>query len=180
VTWWRAWWRAAPPKAGPADVADNRAPSTTLVLRAAVVETLRLESERRYPSETGGVLVGHVDGDGRTVVIAVIGPGPNALHSRSRFQRDGDYAQTEVDRLHHASDGRDDYLGEWHSHPDVGGPSYIDGGSMSWISNNPRYRRHEPVLIIMERVRKREWCLRAYRWEQRRLVEVRASVTARA
>ncbi|WP_310569747.1 Mov34/MPN/PAD-1 family protein [Gemmatimonas sp.] len=140
-----------------------------------IEETLRRESERASPNETGGVLVGHADGDGRTVVTAVVGPGPNAVHTRSRFRRDGDYAQSEVDRLHHTSDGRDDYIGEWHSHPDAGGPSYVDRGSMSWISHNPSYGRREPVLLIMERVRKRAWRPRAYRWVEGRLVEVRAS-----
>jgi integrative and conjugative element protein (TIGR02256 family) len=169
VKWWSTLWRTEP-----TETAENVAPLSALVLQAAIGETLRLESQRKYPNETGGVLVGYVDRDGRTVLTAVVGPGPGAIHSRSRFRRDGDYAQAEVDRLHLASDGRDDYIGEWHSHPDAGGPSYVDRGSMSWISNNPSYGRRDPVLLIMERVRKRAWRPRAYRWVEDRLVEVRA------
>ena len=97
------------------------------------------------------------------------------LHSRSRFQREGDYTQVEVDRLHHESEGRVDYVGEWHSHPDAGRPSYIDRRAMSWIRDNPRYSCREPLLIIMERVRKREWCMRTFRLVQQRLIEVPAS-----
>lgn len=171
------WWRTEPTNGSADDLADALAQPTALVLRATIMGQLRLESQRKSPNETGGVLVGYVDENGRTVVTAVVGPGPNAVHSRSRFRRDGDYAQAEVDRLYHASKGRDDYVGEWHSHPDAGGPSFIDRGSMSWISNNPSYGRPEPVLIIMERVREPEWCPRAYRWVGRRLVEVGASVT---
>lgn len=146
-----------------------------LVLPPAVVEIMRTECERKAPLETGGVLVGYVGGDRRTIVTAVVGPGPSALHMRTRFQRDGDYAQAEVDRLHHASAGRDDYVGEWHSHPEAGGPSMVDRGSMSWISDNPRYGRHEPVLIIMERVGGGEWRVNAYRWVERRLVALSTS-----
>lgn len=169
---WRMWWGAAPTEGVANTAFDDLSRSTPLVLHAAIVKTLRLESQRKSPNETGGVLVGYVDGDGRTVVTAVVGPGPNAVHSRSRFRRDGDYAQAEVDRLHHESKGRDDYVGEWHSHPDAGGPSLIDRGSMSWISDNPHYARREPVLLIMERVRTRAWHPRAYQWVAGRLVEL--------
>ena len=171
MTWWRTWW----PTESAAITGDDPASAPALVLGSGIVESLRFESERKSPNETGGVLVGHVNGDGRTVITAVVGPGPNATHARSRFKRDGCYAQAEVNRLHHASNARDDYIGEWHSHPDAGGPSFIDRGSMSWISTNPQYGRREPVLIIMERAQKRTWSLRAYRWIKGRLVEVRAS-----
>lgn len=87
------------------------------------------------------VLVGYVGHDRRTVTTVIVGPGPSALHTRTRFQRDGDYAQDVVGRLHRASAVRDDYVGEWHSHPEAGGPSIVDCGSTSWISDNPRYGR---------------------------------------
>lgn len=148
--------------------------SVTLVLPDAIVEAMRFESERGLPNETGGVLVGHVDAVGRTVITAMIGPGPRAFRTPARFRRDGEYAQREVDRLHRESDGRADYVGEWHSHPAAVGPSGVDRGSMEWIGQNERYRREEPFLIIMQRIGARTWCPLIYRWIGGRLTEVGA------
>src|SRR4051812_18243247 len=64
-----------------------------LVLSDATVEAMRNESDRGHPNETGGVLVGYVDVSGRTVITAIVGPGPRALRTPTRFRRDGEYAQ---------------------------------------------------------------------------------------
>ena len=175
MKFWRKLWGTKPAMVAPHGIFDDSVESAALVLDEVILETLRHECDRKFPHETGGVLVGHVASDGLTIVSAVVGPGPNALHARSRFTRDGEYAQIEVDRIYRESDGRDDYIGEWHSHPDAGGPSFIDRGSMSWISDNPLYGRNEPVLIIVERARTNEWRPRAFRWIARRLIEVQTS-----
>ncbi len=146
----------------------------SVIVSPAIAETLCDESERGLPGETGGVLVGHVDASGRTIITAVIGPGPQAMHSRSRFRRDGTYAQAEVDRLHALSDGRDDYVGEWHSHPDGGGPSGVDLDGMAWVGTNTRYSRNEPLLLIAERTRI-VWRLRVFRWKQGQLKEIQSA-----
>ena len=142
-----------------------------LVLLASLVEEMRAESERRLPNETGGVLVGHTDSEGRTRITAVVGPGPRAVHSRNLFQRDGEYAQAEVDRLHRESEGRDDYVGEWHSHPQSVPASGMDRASMAWIGRNERYHRTIPVLVIMQRTRSGTWRPLTYRWVEGRLRE---------
>lgn len=144
----------------------------SLVLPDAIVEAMRFECEGGLPNETGGVLVGYVDAAGRTVITAIVGPGPRAFRTPSRFRRDGEYAQREVDLLHRQSDGRDDYVGEWHSHPAPVGPSGIDRGSMEWIGENERYRREQPFLIIMQRTRLRFWRPLTYRWIGERLTEI--------
>lgn len=169
MTLWNALW-------GWARRTDRPSP-VPLIVHTAVIEAMRVEGARAAPLETGGVLVGHTAEDGRVVVTAVVGPGPNARHSRTRFTRDGDYAQAEVDRLHQASEGRDDYVGEWHTHPQAGGPSLTDRGSMAWISVNPKYRREAPVLIIMERVRRDIWHARAFQWDSGRLASVQITAT---
>lgn len=152
---------------GNADTGEPR-----VILTSAVAEAMREESEYRFPAETGGVLVGHDDGRGRTIITAATGPGPQAMHSRNRFRRDGTYAQAEVDRLHALSDGGDDYVGEWHSHPDGGGPSGVDFDSMAWVGTNTRYSRNKPFLVIVQRSRSQVWQLRVFRWGQGRLNEM--------
>jgi integrative and conjugative element protein (TIGR02256 family) len=146
--------------------------AVTLVLPGSLVETMRIESELGLPNETGGVLVGYADATNRTVITGIVGPGPRAFRTPTRFRRDGNYAQREVDRLHRESDGRDDYVGEWHSHPAPVGPSSFDRESMGWIGENERYRRERPLLIIMQRTRWRSWRPLVFRWVDGRLAAV--------
>lgn len=147
----------------------------TLILPDVMIDAMRSESERGLPNETGGVLLGHVDAPGCTVITGVVGPGPRALHTRTRFRRDGEYSQQEVDRLHAESEGRDDYVGEWHSHPASVGPSGVDRGSMQWIGRNEQYHRDQPFLIIMQPTLLRGWRPLTFRWVRGRLAEVRAA-----
>ena len=149
-----------------------------IVLSTSLVDEMRTASESGLPNETGGVLVGHIDPEGRTRITAVVGPGPRALHTPNRFRRDGQYAQAEVDRLHRDSDGRDDYVGEWHSHPQNVPASGVDRGSMEWIGTNERYQRDEPVLVIMQRTRSRAWRPLTYRLVQGHLVKILATTKA--
>jgi integrative and conjugative element protein (TIGR02256 family) len=122
--------------------------------------------------------VSGIRGKYRTVITSVVGPGPRALRTRTRFQRDGEYAQEQVDRLHHESSGRDDYVGEWHSHPASMGPSGIDRDSMEWIGGNDRYLREQPFLIIMQRTLWRGWRPLTFRWVCDRLTPVRSAPAA--
>jgi integrative and conjugative element protein (TIGR02256 family) len=166
------WWPRLPSRGASAEPYRARYEAAPIVLPASLVDEMRTESERGLPNETGGVLVGHIDPDGRSRITAVVGPGPSALRTRNRFRRDGEYAQVEVDRLHRESDGRDDYLGEWHSHPQSVPASVVDRGSMEWIGTNERYHRDEPVLVIMQRTGDRAWRPLTYRWVRGRLIEV--------
>lgn len=46
------------------------------------------ESDRKFPLETGGILIGWKDTKTFAIEIAV-GPGPKAFHRRNIFKRDG-------------------------------------------------------------------------------------------
>src|SRR3546814_3430816 len=46
------------------------------------------EADRKFPLETGGILVGYFAENGDPVVCAAIGPGPHAIHWRKRFTPD--------------------------------------------------------------------------------------------
>lgn len=143
----------------------------------AVLAAMRAEAERGLSNETGGVLVGYREPSGAVIVVHATGPGPKAVHTPIRFQRDGDYAQAEVDRLHAASDGRHDYVGEWHTHPAPIGPSGVDREGMAWISDNPAYGTPEPLLVILQRTHWRGWRPLVYRWSGGHLVPQRTLVS---
>lgn len=143
-----------------------------LWLPATIAAAMREEGSRRLPNETGGVLVGYRWG-ADIVVVAATGPGPRAEHEPTRFRRDGVFTQAEVDRLHEASQGRDDYVAEWHTHPVPCGPSARDRASLEWISANPRYQRATPLMVLCRRTRWRRWRLEAYQWVASGLVLLR-------
>lgn len=116
------------------------------------------ESKTRFPLETGGILIGKID-DNIVHIEYATGPGPVAYHSRSRFQRDGDYSQVLLDTLVRYSRAEYDYIGEWHSHPAPVKPSSIDIKAMQWIIQNPKYAIVQPILGICTRIERDEWAL---------------------
>lgn len=118
------------------------------------------EAKSWYPRETGGVLVGQSVG-GRLIVERAVGPGPNATHERAFFQRDQEYSEQQVEELYRQSDGRIDYLGEWHSHSRRQGPSRTDIGSMLQINKDASNNCPFPLLIIVMQHRRR-WTFIAY------------------
>ncbi len=135
------------------------------------------ESRRKAPAETGGILVGHLEANCVHVAMAV-GPGPRALHAPTCFVRDGTYAQVALDGIFARSRGRDDYIGEWHSHPAPVGPSHRDRKSLAWIARHPAYDCPSPILLICQR-RGHGWLMRGYHWIDGALVNMIVTNEAR-
>ncbi|MBS1511079.1 MAG: Mov34/MPN/PAD-1 family protein [Bacteroidetes bacterium] len=68
--------------------------------------------------ETGGVLVGYIEND--IIYIAkASSPGPNAIHDIASFQADANYVDMFIDMESANSAGRYQYIGEWHTHPQI-------------------------------------------------------------
>src|SRR5690348_5578276 len=70
----------------------------TVQLSRTAVALIRHESQQALPLETGGVLIGFIEGATAAVTHAT-GPGPRAIHHLTGFQRDGDYAQDQIDHF---------------------------------------------------------------------------------
>jgi len=119
---------------------------------------LREESARAFPNETGGMLVGRLE-ENCAVITDATGPGPRALHSPSSFRRDGDYSQVVLDNIVVKSDGLNDYIGEWHSHPVHCSPSVKDRDAMRWIANNSNYAAPCPLMALCTRQSTGIWYL---------------------
>lgn len=139
-----------------------------IFMNLALSEIIRQESQVKFPRETGGILVGRFEED-NIVVVHVIGPGPRATHGLSTFVRDGEYAQQELDAFVGTTEGRNDYVGEWHSHPMPVGPSSRDKESMRWISKQSVYNCTQPALILCQRTALHDWSLHGYLWVDSRL-----------
>jgi len=98
--------------------------------------------------ETGGVLAGSVRENGDFEVRFASGPGPKAIRSSSKFEKDIAFCQEFLDKLYSNSGAI--YLGEWHSHPsDNNKPSSTDLKSLTEIAVQPNYLTENPLMVIL-------------------------------
>ena len=134
---------------------------STISVSPHVQAFIAKESQEKLPNETGGVLIGSVEGE-RVAIHCATPPGPSASHTLNSFKRDGIYSQRALDLLVARYRGRYDYLGEWHSHPLPQGPSQRDLRSMRWIAGNESYRRNQPILGLNVRRCDASWQLQFY------------------
>jgi integrative and conjugative element protein (TIGR02256 family) len=82
----------------------------------SVLTTIRREVRRARFTETGGPMVGYVSEDRALVVTHAAGPGPRAKLSTFSVLIDGSHAQQFCERISRRTDGRIDYVGDWHRH----------------------------------------------------------------
>jgi len=123
--------------------------ATLWLSKSIYVEMLEL-AQARYPLETGGMLLGYEVEDSTAVVTKLIGPGPNAKHGRFRFTPDGVYQQSELEKHFWTTDGRETYLGDWHTHPKSDStPSVMDKRTLAHIAKEPRSGTKHPVMAIL-------------------------------
>lgn len=114
------------------------------LLQSILTETLAFS-----PNETGGMLLGYVNGAHR-VVTALIDAGPEAEHSRSRMLPDNAYQQAKLLSHFEETGGRESFLGEWHSHP-ISAPlmSWTDRRTLSRVSTSSRHLPAIPIMMIV-------------------------------
>ena len=116
---------------------------------AKVLQLMQKLVEVEADVETGGVLAGRKDSQGNIKITHASGPGPKALRSKIKFEKDVLFCQQFLDELY-MSDNNIEYVGEWHSHPSVNSqPSGVDIKSLSEIAAQPNYLTQEPVMIIL-------------------------------
>jgi integrative and conjugative element protein (TIGR02256 family) len=83
-----------------------------LWLAADVLEKMVAEAQQTEPLESGGVLLGwHAVEHCDVVVQAIIGPGPNAIHKRTRFEPDSAWQREQIARVYEDSGGRVSFPG---------------------------------------------------------------------
>lgn len=120
------------------------------------------------PLETGGMLIGYTADNGDTVVTNIIGPGPSARHYRFSFTPDPDYQQQLLDEYFIASEGRETYLGDWHTHPNNSARlSLRDKKTLSRIANTPSSGTRHPIMAILSNL-SGNWEIQATQFESTR------------
>jgi integrative and conjugative element protein (TIGR02256 family) len=85
-------------------------------VKKKVLLLMKEEGWKKFPNETGGILLGYRK-DRSAVVTQLVGPGPLAKHEQFGFTPDYGFHMSEVDRIFVESEGTEIYLGDWHTHP---------------------------------------------------------------
>jgi integrative and conjugative element protein (TIGR02256 family) len=155
---------------------------TRIELAPGVREAMGREAERKFPKESGGVLLGYLapEEKGRVQVLEQIGPGPRAVHRSHRFEPDGKWQAKKIAMAYEKSGRIATYLGDWHSHPrGVGWPSRLDRSTARTIARSPEARAPHPLILILFGSPGR-WEIAAFRRARWRLrpVEVLATEAA--
>lgn len=106
---------------------------------------------KSYPNETGGVIAGRYDKNGRVALVKYFTPPPiDSKFSRTAFYRGLSGLK---DMFLALWKDEEYYLGEWHYHPDASPTaSSVDLNQMKEIANGESWRCPEPILIIVGRV----------------------------
>lgn len=127
-------------------LADTR----TIWLPAHVLSACQAEANSKFPNETGGTFMGWWANDTEAVITAMIGPGPNAHHEFSSFEPDQNWQLEKISGHYLASNRRETYLGDWHSHPGAshGDLSWWDRRVLRKIATSKPARCPRPLMLI--------------------------------
>jgi integrative and conjugative element protein (TIGR02256 family) len=144
----------------------------TVWLEAAERDRLAEEAASRRILESGGPIFGYAT-DEAVVVTRVFGPGPGARHRPTRFSANPAWIEACIDEVFASTDGKECYLGDWHSHP-LGGssPSGSDITAVRSIAANHAVDLSRPTVLIQAtkifRRRIHMGTLASYRWDSER------------
>jgi integrative and conjugative element protein (TIGR02256 family) len=117
-------------------------------LRPTAIKAIVERCAAAFPSETGGVLIGHHSRlRDRAIIVEALGPTPDSRGTRFSFFRGWRGLQRLIDQAW----GRGDfYLGEWHFHPATSSsPSDQDRDQIAAFSRDPAYACPDPVLLVV-------------------------------
>lgn len=127
----------------------NHDKEITVSIPQKVVECMQGLIKLNPQIETGGIMAGRIDERGNIIVTHASGPGPKAVQSTTKFDKDVEFCQQFLDSLYIESNQKVVYVGEWHSHPSINNqPSGMDIKSLSEIATQKEYLTDSPAMII--------------------------------
>lgn len=102
--------------------------------------------------ETGGILLGKFNKENRVVEITEVHELKTNFFSRILYKRSGRKAQKIINRRWHETNGVINYIGEWHTHPNMQAvPSSTDISSLNEILKRIKGVLPGTILIIVKR-----------------------------
>jgi integrative and conjugative element protein (TIGR02256 family) len=109
----------------------------TIRTSSHVGNLMRYYRRCRLPNETGGVLLGKMDHDLRTIYIATVLPSPpDSIEWPTVYIRGVQGLREKVERVARVTGGDLSFIGEWHSHPEgcSSDPSEEDREAHAWLA----------------------------------------------
>lgn len=135
-------------------------------------ESIVFESQRAFPKETGGILIGYWSSarPSEVVISTAVGPGPKAIHHETSFTPDDEYQRAEIARQYFESNNTLAYLGDWHTHPSSENStlSQRDRRTLRRISAFKPARIATPLMIILAG-HLGEWRISVWKAETKRI-----------
>ena len=121
-------------------------------LTASAIQAIQDETRQTVWVETGGAFAGYVSAENALVVTHASGPGPRAIRRPWSITVDGAYTTAYCNQIYDASDGRLDYIGDWHLH--LGWSTAYSNGdldAMRTIAASGACAAPSPVSLIYSR-----------------------------
>ena len=107
---------------------------------------------KRLPAETGGVLLGVVDAEARSIkIVDSLTAPPDSLEEKSGFERGIAGLETDIRRAMIRTMDQVRYVGEWHSHPPRYSiqPSGIDLTQIGWLARVLSMENRPGIMLIV-------------------------------
>jgi len=137
------------------DIFSNKVIHTGLGWSIIIDEYLekKLKANRtgKLPVETGGVLIGSYDMSRKIVYIVDTIPSPPDSDERPEsYIRGCNELEEKVNKIKELTQGKLDYVGEWHSHPEgcSGNPSDYDVALLTWVTSYMVLDGHPGLMTI--------------------------------
>jgi len=130
-------------------------------------------SDKLYPKEAGGILIGEYNKDLNRARIHDIYSSNENISSIASFVRKPRKTNNILRKLWDCTKGKKYFIGEWHSHPDgYGEASGLDEKTLFRIASNNKCACSRPILIIPSGNKKYGWSAKRiwiYTREKRKL-----------
>ncbi len=121
-----------------------------LVIDHDIYQKIVLATQKHFPNEFGGVLVGSYDSNRKSAIIEDIICPEKYENSPVFFKRYPESINKKLKKIYSESNGTVYYLGEWHSHPNMAAnPSTHDKESMEKLITESDLKITSPILLII-------------------------------
>lgn len=117
-----------------------------------VIETLKSETDKQSPKETGGYLIGRINAKTRTIhVVDTIAAPKDSVHSETHFILGKQGIPNNLSSIDYESGSTFGYIGEWHSHP-LGPPMFSEKDIEDFNEKARKLQRQDitrPLLAML-------------------------------
>ncbi|MCD6401540.1 MAG: Mov34/MPN/PAD-1 family protein [Anaerolineales bacterium] len=116
-------------------------------LSSEVEKRMRKLSNYKQPNETGGVLLGSIFLNAKTIVITdILDAPPDSIETPTEFILGTKGLEKQIKDIERKTKGKVTYLGTWHSHPFGGGASNTDKKTSAKLLF---VRNYEPTVCLI-------------------------------